>query len=153
MAGSDIAAQRAQRAAVCVFHPGYMGQLFPALLSYVLLLRLHGRTGSGMRPYNFHRGQHRRDSAHAQRCRTVALCREDDADTLRRGFGQRTVLRPHRPHGADNACRAARRVQLGGSGLYTAHDGWAADAPGCTAIKGNIFINLKQIYYERNHES
>ena len=67
------------------FTLGHLGQLFPALLPHLLLLRLHCRLRVRLRTRHLHRRLHSRHRAHAQRCRPLALCRQDHAHPLWRG--------------------------------------------------------------------
>ena len=63
-------------------------------------------------------GKYSRDSAHPQRRRPLAFCREDHAHPLWSGRCQCALFRAHRPHRADHAGDSPWRLQLGGSGVY-----------------------------------
>ena len=67
---------------VHLFHPCHLAQLFPALLSYLLLLSGNLPSESFLCSGHLYRGQHCRDRTDAERSRAMALCREDDADAI-----------------------------------------------------------------------
>ena len=80
-----------------------LGQLFPSLLSHVLLLRLHRQPWHHLRARQLRSGHDSGDSSHTQRSRPVAFRSEDNADTLWRCRHTGTLLCAHRPYAADPA--------------------------------------------------
>ena len=118
MAGSDVDTQREASLALRGIHTGYLGKLFPALLSHVLLLRVDSQAWHGVRTRHIHRGKHSRNSAYAKWCRAVALCREDYAHTLWHIRHRRPELRADSTQYTDIARSGYGRVCMGGTIIY-----------------------------------
>ena len=103
---------------VRLLHAWHLAQLLPALLPYLLLLRLHGRPGSRLCTGHVHRRQHRSDCAHTQRCRSLALCRQDDADTVWSTRRACAILCADSTHRPDPVGRSIGHLRLDSAKLY-----------------------------------
>ena len=80
--GHTVIGECQQRSAVYLLQSVDMDLLFPALLSHLLLLRLHVEPGTDLCSGELRRGVHSGDSAYAEWCGPMAFQREDDAGAL-----------------------------------------------------------------------